>query len=216
MRNALLALGLLASPAAAEATLAEASLGLELVPCALSDLSCVTLSLPLDPRANDPEKTIDITFALSFAHVESRGILFYVVGGPGGSGLASAEGYLSAFNPSLTDYMDIVFIDAGPSELSFWKDTVGARQVGDLIAAWGARRLPVYPTPPSAVSNSTIERPRCTIRASASRSCASPPAAGSGTTRSPPTCSMNTTPDRRDTPRPWPVSQGSRSGKSAF
>ena len=111
MRHAVLALGLLASPAAAEATLAEASLGLELVPCALSDLSCVTLPLPLDPRANDPEKTIDITFALSFAHVESRGILFYVVGGPGGSGLASAEGYLSAFNPSLTDYMDIVFID---------------------------------------------------------------------------------------------------------
>jgi hypothetical protein len=106
------ALGLLASPgSAAEISLAEASLGLELVPCDLSDLSCATLTLPLDPRANDPEKTIDITFALSFAHVESRGILFYVVGGPGGSGLASADGYLSAFNPSLTDYMDIVFID---------------------------------------------------------------------------------------------------------
>jgi pimeloyl-ACP methyl ester carboxylesterase len=111
LRHALLSLGLLASPAAAEISLAEASLGLELVPCDLSDLSCATLTLPLDPRANDPEKTIDITFALSFAHVESRGILFYVVGGPGGSGLASADGYLSAFNPSLTDYMDIVFID---------------------------------------------------------------------------------------------------------
>lgn len=126
MRHALLALGLLASPAfaqtaqvplaptepsLAEVSLAEATAGLELQPCALSSLSCATLSLPLDPGANDPGQTIDITFALSFAHVESRGILFYVVGGPGGSGLASADSYLSAFDASLSDYMDIVFID---------------------------------------------------------------------------------------------------------
>lgn len=111
MRHALLALGLLSGPVAAEISLADATRGLDLGPCELSSLSCTTLTLPLDPRSNDPEKTIDITFALSFAGVESRGILFYVVGGPGGSGLASADGYLSAFNESLTDYMDIVFID---------------------------------------------------------------------------------------------------------
>ncbi len=111
MRCTALALGLLASPAMADLSLEEATAGLELQTCELSELYCTTLTLPLDPRANDPEKTIDITFALSFASVESRGILFYVVGGPGGSGLASADGYLSAFNPSLTEYMDIVFID---------------------------------------------------------------------------------------------------------
>ena len=60
--------------------------------------------------------------------------------------------FVQALFSTLSRGMDIVFIDAEPSELSFWKDTVGARQVGDLIAASGARRLPVYPTPPSAVS----------------------------------------------------------------
>lgn len=111
MRHTLLALCLIAPPAAAEISLAEATAGLDLQSCDLSYLSCATLTLPLDPALNDPDQTIDITFALSFADVESRGILFYVVGGPGGSGLAAAEDYLSAFNPDLTDYMDIVFVD---------------------------------------------------------------------------------------------------------
>jgi pimeloyl-ACP methyl ester carboxylesterase len=111
MRIALLAVTLLASPAAAEEALTDAAAGLDLFPCALSGLVCTTLAVPLDYRANDPAQTLDITFALSFAAVESRGILFYFVGGPGGSGLASAESYLGAFDTSLTDYMDIVFVD---------------------------------------------------------------------------------------------------------
>jgi pimeloyl-ACP methyl ester carboxylesterase len=111
MRHALtLALGLLSAPASAQ-SLHDATAGLDLFPCDLSALSCTTLTLPLDHRANDPDKTIDITFALSFASVESKGILFYFVGGPGGSGLASAESYLSAFDESLIQYMDVVFVD---------------------------------------------------------------------------------------------------------
>jgi pimeloyl-ACP methyl ester carboxylesterase len=111
MRFALtLALGLLAAPVLSQ-SLEEATAGLDLVPCEQSNLSCTTLTLPLDHRANDPDKTIDITFALSFASIESRGILFYVVGGPGASGLDSAEGYLSSFDEALTQYMDIVFVD---------------------------------------------------------------------------------------------------------
>lgn len=111
MRYAALALGLLAQPAFADISLEEATSGMDLVPCELSSLSCTTMTLPLDRRANDPDQTIDITFALSFATVESRGILFYFVGGPGGSGLASADSYLSGFDPYLTDYIDIVFVD---------------------------------------------------------------------------------------------------------
>jgi pimeloyl-ACP methyl ester carboxylesterase len=110
MRLLTLALLCLAAPASGQ-SLAEAARALDLQPCALSDLSCVTLTLPLDHRANDPAQTIDITFALSFASVESRGILFYFVGGPGASGLSAAEGYLSAFDASLTQYMDVVFVD---------------------------------------------------------------------------------------------------------
>jgi len=106
-----LALTLLATPALADTGLIDRVDGLDLVPCELSDLSCATLTLPLDHLANDPTQTIDITFALSFASVESRGILFYFVGGPGGSGLASADGYLPAFDETLTQYTDIVFVD---------------------------------------------------------------------------------------------------------
>ena len=105
-----LAFGLLTTPVLSQ-SLREAAQGLELEPCEMSSLSCTTLTLPLDHRANDPEQTIDITFALSFANVESEGILFFFVGGPGASGLASAENYLFSFDESLTDYMDVVFVD---------------------------------------------------------------------------------------------------------
>ncbi len=106
-----LLLGLLSGPATADASLFEATSGLDLVPCDQSTLSCTTLTLPLDHRANDPARTIEITFALSFASVESRGILFYFVGGPGASGLASAESYLASFDESLIQYLDVVFVD---------------------------------------------------------------------------------------------------------
>ncbi len=111
MRAPVLCLGLLAFPATAETSLFEATRGLELFPCELSALSCTTMTLPLDHRANDPSQTIDITFAMSFASVESRGILFYFVGGPGASGLASAESYLASFDESLIQYLDVVFVD---------------------------------------------------------------------------------------------------------
>ncbi|MEG4319999.1 alpha/beta fold hydrolase [Microcoleus sp. Aus8_D3] len=111
MRHAVLALGLLAGPAFADVSLQDAASGLDLFPCDVSNLSCTALTVPLDHRANDPSQTIEITFALSFASNESRGILFYFVGGPGGSGLASADSYLSAFDPSLVENMDIVFVD---------------------------------------------------------------------------------------------------------
>lgn len=111
MRHAVLALGLLAGPALADVSLQDAVSGLDLFPCDVSNLSCTSLTVPLDHRANDPSRTIEITFALSFAGKESRGILFYFVGGPGGSGIASADSYLSAFDPSLVENMDIVFVD---------------------------------------------------------------------------------------------------------
>ena len=59
--------------------------------------------------------------------------------------------FVQALFNTLSRGMDIVFIHADPAELPFWRDTVGARQVGDFIAASGARRLPVYPKPPRPV-----------------------------------------------------------------
>lgn len=56
--------------------------------------------------------------------------------------------FVQALFSTLSRGMDIVFIRAEGDELPFWRDTVGARQIGDFIAASGARRLPVYPKPP--------------------------------------------------------------------
>ncbi len=80
-------------------------------PCATGSLTCVSIEVPLDHRANDPSKQLKLTFAVSLASEESKGVLFYAVGGPGGSGLGVADDYLSAFDERLTQNMDIVFFD---------------------------------------------------------------------------------------------------------
>jgi hypothetical protein len=56
--------------------------------------------------------------------------------------------FVQAIFSTLSRGMDILFVHADPDELPFWRDTIGARQVGDFIAASGARCLPVYPKPP--------------------------------------------------------------------
>jgi len=81
------------------------------VPCATGSLTCVSIEVPLDHRANDPSKKLKLTFAVSFASEQSKGVLLYAVGGPGGSGLGVADDYLSAFDERLTQNMDIVFFD---------------------------------------------------------------------------------------------------------
>ncbi len=112
MRHALfcaLAIGLWAP--AAKADLAGALQTLDAKPCQTGDLACIILTVPRDHRANDPTATMEITFAISPATEASKGVLFYFVGGPGGSGLASADNYLAAFDESLSRNMDIVFVD---------------------------------------------------------------------------------------------------------
>ena len=79
--------------------------------CADSSLLCVTIEVPRDHFANDPSKTLPITFAVSPASEQSEGILFYAVGGPGGSGLASAESYIAAFDQDVQSRLDFVFFD---------------------------------------------------------------------------------------------------------
>ncbi|MES2143688.1 MAG: alpha/beta fold hydrolase [Pseudomonadota bacterium] len=79
--------------------------------CADSSLLCVTIEVPRDHFANDPSETLPITFAVSPASEQSEGILFYAVGGPGGSGLASAESYIAAFDQDVQSRLDFVFFD---------------------------------------------------------------------------------------------------------
>ncbi len=112
MRHALsCAMALALAAPAASAELAEALRSLDATPCETNALTCVALTVPRDHRANDPSRTMEITFAVSLALGESKGILFYFVGGPGGSGLASADSYLASFDDSLSRNMDIVFVD---------------------------------------------------------------------------------------------------------
>jgi pimeloyl-ACP methyl ester carboxylesterase len=80
-------------------------------PCRIGELTCVSVEVPVDHRANTAGPTIKIEFSVSFASEESKGILFYVVGGPGGSGIGVADDYLAAFDERLTQNMDIVFFD---------------------------------------------------------------------------------------------------------
>jgi len=79
-------------------------------PCRVGNLTCVSVEVPVDYRANTGPR-IKIEHAVSFATGESKGILFYVVGGPGGSGIGVADDYLSAFDARLTENLDIVFFD---------------------------------------------------------------------------------------------------------
>ena len=79
-------------------------------PCRVGNLTCVSVEVPVDYRANTGP-TIRIEHSVSFASGESKGILIYVVGGPGGSGIAVADDYLSAFDARLTENLDIVFFD---------------------------------------------------------------------------------------------------------
>lgn len=107
--HAVLATLLFGAPALAD-NLADRIAELGGQPCAAGALTCVTIPSPIDPKTPGGP-TIDIEYAVSLASVESRGVLFYVVGGPGGSGLAVADDYLAAYESGLTENMDVVFFD---------------------------------------------------------------------------------------------------------
>ena len=80
-------------------------------PCEVGELTCVTIPVPRDHFANDQSETLDITFAVSLATEPSKGVLIYVVGGPGYSGLAVADDYLSVYDPDTIAQLDVVFFD---------------------------------------------------------------------------------------------------------
>jgi pimeloyl-ACP methyl ester carboxylesterase len=79
--------------------------------CGEIAFTCVDLPVAVDRSKPGANETLTVRFAISFASKQSKGILFYVVGGPGGSGLQSIEDYLASFDARLTDEMDVVFFD---------------------------------------------------------------------------------------------------------
>ncbi len=79
-------------------------------PCPDSRFECVTLSVPRDHRtAGGP--SWDVTFGIQRAKGTRLGTFVTITGGPGSSGLASADSYTDAFDSAITDHYDIVFLD---------------------------------------------------------------------------------------------------------
>ena len=75
-----------------------------------SEFQCVTLSVPRDHfTAGGP--TWDVAFAIHRATGKRVGTYVVIVGGPGGSGIASADDYTSYFPASIARSFDIVFLD---------------------------------------------------------------------------------------------------------
>ncbi|MDR3544485.1 MAG: alpha/beta fold hydrolase [Candidatus Limnocylindrales bacterium] len=78
--------------------------------CPGSSFECVTLAVPRDHfAATGP--TWDVTFAIQRATKVSKGVFVTITGGPGSSGIAAADSYTAAFDPSITANYDIVFLD---------------------------------------------------------------------------------------------------------
>ena len=73
--------------------------------------TCVTFDVPLDHFNPDDESTISVTFAILPATGERKGMFVTATGGPGYSGIASADSYVAGFDESITSTFDIVFFD---------------------------------------------------------------------------------------------------------
>ncbi|MBN1309863.1 MAG: alpha/beta fold hydrolase, partial [Anaerolineae bacterium] len=74
------------------------------------DLTCVTLSMPLDQFDASNTETVDVVFGIHQATDERMGMYFQAYpGGPGGEGISSA--FIDRFDDRLLESYDIVFFD---------------------------------------------------------------------------------------------------------
>jgi pimeloyl-ACP methyl ester carboxylesterase len=98
-----------ASPAAAAPNDAYSVVATK--PCPASRFTCTTLAVAKDHYAAPGGPTWNVTFAIQHAAKERKGTFVVIVGGPGGSGILSADGYTDYYGSAITDSYDIVFID---------------------------------------------------------------------------------------------------------
>jgi len=80
-------------------------------PCPDSDFTCVTLTVPLDHFSPSNSQTLDVVFAVLPASGARKGLFVVATGGPGSSGIASADSYVASFDPSIAEHFDSVFFD---------------------------------------------------------------------------------------------------------
>ena len=98
-------------------------------PCPDSDFTCVTLEVPLDHFHPDG-RTIEVVFGVLPATGQRKGVFVTATGGPGTSGLLSADDYTAAFDPAIPENFDIVFFDQRGVGLS------GGLQCADAAATF--------------------------------------------------------------------------------
>lgn len=80
-------------------------------PCPESDFTCVDVTVPLDHSNPQDERTTTVVFGVLPASGERKGMFVVVTGGPGTSGLLSADDYVSYYDPRIPEHFDIVFFD---------------------------------------------------------------------------------------------------------
>ncbi len=80
-------------------------------PCPDSDFTCVDVTVPLDHANPQDGRTTTVVFGVLPASGERKGAFVVVTGGPGTSGLLSADAYVSSYDPSIPEHFDIVFFD---------------------------------------------------------------------------------------------------------
>ena len=83
--------------------------------CPDSVFTCITLDMPLDHFDPSEERTIPITFAVKPASEETTGVFVTATGGPGSSGISSADSYTDALDAAIPEQYDIVFNGAAPT-----------------------------------------------------------------------------------------------------
>jgi len=76
-----------------------------------SVFTCVSIEVPLDHFNPADARTIQVTFAVLPASGVRKGMFVTATGGPGYSGVASADPYLPGYDASIQSAFDIVFFD---------------------------------------------------------------------------------------------------------
>ena len=76
-----------------------------------SAFTCVTIEVPLDHFNSADKRTIPVVFAVLPASGTRKGMFVTATGGPGTSGVLSADYYSSGFDASILESFDIVFFD---------------------------------------------------------------------------------------------------------
>jgi pimeloyl-ACP methyl ester carboxylesterase len=78
---------------------------------ASSEFTCVKISVPLNHFDANDARRIKVAFAVRPANKTSHGLFVVATGGPGSSGILSADSYLSSYSQAMLDRYDIVFFD---------------------------------------------------------------------------------------------------------